>query len=331
MVAAVLHLHEGAGVAVDARRSRAACVVFTAMMSPTATRGAARPDSRVELFLVAETRSTSGMAANVSGSVCAAQPVTTMRALGRSRLMRRMVWRAWRTASAVTAQVLTTTASSRSRRRAPDRFQLGDVEPAAEGDDVDAHATPAFRTAPDRTAGEFELDRPGHQHVVVALAPVDGQIAARQRHRHLAVRALEPRGGDRGRAGRRAAGRVSPAPRSQVRMTMCSRETMCASVMLARSGKDRMVFEQRAEPGEIVGIDVVDPEDRVRIAHVHRRRRMQDRLVDRPDLQFDGAGVAEFLGQRNLVPGEARRAHVDREHAVGALPAIENAGAWSRR
>ena len=73
------------------------------------------------------TRSTSGMAANVPGSVCAAQPVTTMRALGRSRLMRRMVWRAWRTASAVTAQVFTTTASSSplaARRIASDSVML---------------------------------------------------------------------------------------------------------------------------------------------------------------------------------------------------------------
>ena len=30
--------------------------------------------------------------------------------------------------------------------------------------------------------------------------------------------------------------RVSPAPRSQVRITMWSRDTICASVMLARSG-----------------------------------------------------------------------------------------------
>ena len=30
---------------------------------------------------------------------------------------------------------------------------------------------------------------------------------------------------------------VRPAPRSQVRMMMASRDTICASVMLARSGK----------------------------------------------------------------------------------------------
>ena len=60
-----------------------------------------------------------------------------------------------------------------------------------------------------------------------------------------------------------------------------------------------MVLEQRPDLAEIVGIHIVDPEDRVRIAHVHHRRRMQDRLVDRTDLQFDRARVLEFFGQRN--------------------------------
>ena len=55
---------------------------------------------------------TSGMFSKVFGSVWAAQPVTTIFASGRSRLSRRIVWRACRTASDVTAQVFTTTASA---------------------------------------------------------------------------------------------------------------------------------------------------------------------------------------------------------------------------
>ena len=50
------------------------------------------------------TTSTSAIAAKVSGSVWAAQPVTMIRASGRSRRARRIAWRVWRTASAVTAQ-----------------------------------------------------------------------------------------------------------------------------------------------------------------------------------------------------------------------------------
>ena len=53
---------------------------------------------------------------------------------------------------------------------------------------------------------------------------------------------------------------------------------------------------------------------------------MEHRFVDWANLQFDGTRVAEFLRQWNLVPFEARRPHVHGEHAIGALPAIENAG-----
>ena len=53
---------------------------------------------------------------------------------------------------------------------------------------------------------------------------------------------------------------------------------------------------------------------------------MQHRRVDRPDLQFDHARVAEFLGKRNVLPAEARHAHVDRDRAVGMFLGIEDAG-----
>ncbi len=89
-------------------------VPVTAMISPTET----LPDTSSEAQLAAvsfsslpSTRSTSGIAANVCASVCAAQPVTTIFAFGRSRRRRRIVCRACFTASPVTAQVLTTTAS----------------------------------------------------------------------------------------------------------------------------------------------------------------------------------------------------------------------------
>ena len=92
-------------------------------------------------------------------------------------------------------------------------------------------------------------------------------------------------------------------------------------------GKDRMVFQQRAEPVELVAPHVlVDPEDRVRIAHRGGRRGMQHRRVDRPDLQFDGARVGEFLGERDPVPFEARLAHVDRDRAVAMVLRVQNAG-----
>ena len=51
------------------------------------------------------------MAAKAAGSIWAAQPVTITLAPGRSRRAFRIAWRAWRTASFVTAQVLKTMAS----------------------------------------------------------------------------------------------------------------------------------------------------------------------------------------------------------------------------
>src|SRR2546430_1287013 len=105
---------------------RCAAVSATAMMSLTATfSSAGREDTRAKtspcsrqvaalsFSSLPSTNATSGMLAKVSGSVCAAQPVTTMRAAGCSRLSRRMAWRDWRTASAVTAQVLTMRVSER--------------------------------------------------------------------------------------------------------------------------------------------------------------------------------------------------------------------------
>ena len=91
--------------------------------------------------------------------------------------------------------------------------------------------------------------------------------------------------------------------------------------------KDRMIFQERPEAGEIVGADVVDPEDRMRIAHADHRRRMQHRRVDRADLQFDRPCVAKLFRQRNILPAEFRRAHVDGVEIAGrALPAIQQPG-----
>ena len=156
------------------------------------------------------TRATSGIAAKMSGEDCAAQPVTTM---SRCRLL-----------ALDAADRLPGLAHGFRRhragvdddgvvalRRALDDFRLDDIEPAAEGDDVEAHGAGAFsNSAGIELAGELELHRPGHQHVAVALAPVDGEFAAGQRHLHLAIGALEPRRGDRGGAGRRAAGARQP-------------------------------------------------------------------------------------------------------------------------
>ena len=144
--------------------------------------------------------------------------------------------------------------------------------------------------------------------------------------RTLRFGALEPRRRHRRRAGGRAAGaRQTRAALPGADDDVLARDDVRQGDVGAL-GKDRMVLQQRPEAAEVVGLDVVDPEDRVRIAHVDDRRRMQDRSVDRTDLQFDGAGVAELLRQRNLVPLEARRTHVDGVETAVDLPAIQETG-----
>ena len=77
---------------------------------------------------------------------------------------------------------------------------------------------------------------------------------------------------------------------------------------------------------QIVRLGILDPEDRVRIAHVHGGKRTQDRRVGRPELEVDRACIGHFPRQRNLVPAKARRAHVDREQLFAGAPASDQAG-----
>ena len=120
MVATVLHRDEGAGVAAAAAGCTAAGTFQRA---------------RRALAVLGTRPSTSGMAASWSRSISAAQPVTSRRASGRARRALRIACRVWRTASDVTAQLLTTTTSPSFAKQRANAFALGDVEAAAERDD----------------------------------------------------------------------------------------------------------------------------------------------------------------------------------------------------
>src|SRR6185437_6845514 len=243
------------------------------------------------------TRSTSAMPANISVWICAAQPVTTIRAPGRSRLIRRIDCRACATASLVTAQLLMTMVS---------------VSPASvasraiTSDSKALRRQPKVRTSTLIVSGDGRKQRrvelslvfkgrgARHQHMVVALAPFDRKFAARQRDLHDAIGALQPRRRHRGRAGRRTARPGQP----RAALPGAYGDVVAIDDMGERDigalRKDRMIFQQRHEAREVVGSDIIDPEDRVRIAHVDDRRRMQQRRIDRPDLELDIAGVAEL-------------------------------------
>ena len=117
VVTTVLHLHVSAGAgteAVDegvcrlAHRHDVVDLHARAVGEAEPMEGARRASSR-RCRLHARPRA---WPQSVRVSICAAQPVTMMRALGRSRCSLRMAGAAWRTASPVTAQVLMMTASS---------------------------------------------------------------------------------------------------------------------------------------------------------------------------------------------------------------------------
>src|SRR5262249_16950928 len=142
------------------------------------------------------------MSANIFAWVCAAQPVTTMRASGRSRFSRRIDCRACATASLVTAQLLITMVSERparsaSRRITSDSNAFSRQPKVTISTDMSGDAGKQCRI---ELALVFELGGAGHQHVIVALAPFDLQVAARQRDGDGAVGALEPRPGHGGGA-----------------------------------------------------------------------------------------------------------------------------------
>ena len=148
------------------------------------------PDLRLHLLALPTTRATSGIAAKVCGSVCAAQPVTTILASGRSRASLRMrLARLPHGLGRHRAGVDDDGVVEPGRRRGvADHLGLVGVEPAAEGDDLDAHQADRREQRGIEAALEFERDRPGHQHVIVALAPLDHEVAARQRHGHACGR-----------------------------------------------------------------------------------------------------------------------------------------------
>src|SRR5208282_3032006 len=149
------------------------------------------------------------------GSVCAAQPVTTILACGRFRRSARIACRAWRTASAVTAQVLTTTVSLKPARSASRRITCDSAALSRQPKVTTSTLTGSrFRSCRAcigeqcgiEPAGVLVFDGSGHQHVIVSLAPFDREVAARQSDRHLTAGAAEPCRGDRNGASRRTAG-----------------------------------------------------------------------------------------------------------------------------
>src|ERR1700733_14158612 len=213
-------------------------------LESSAVRVARQASPRI-LSSLPTTRSTSAMPANIPAWVCAAQPVTTMRAEGHSRFSRRIDCRACETASLVTAQLLMTMVSV-SPARSASRAITSDSKALSRQPKV------TISTLMSGDAGEqgrielpFILERGGarHQDMVVALAPFDAEFAAGQRDLHNATRAPEPGRRHRRGAGRRAAGLCQ----SRTALPGADRDVIAIDDMGERDigalGKNRMVFQ----------------------------------------------------------------------------------------
>src|SRR5664279_889947 len=224
------------------------CAMPKPVPASSAVRAARHASPRI-LSSLPITRSTSAMPSNIRGWVCAAQPVTTIRASGRSRFSRRIDCRACATASLVTAQLLMTMVS---------------VSPALPASRKITSDSKALRRQPKvtistlilcdggkqrRIEAAFKLEGRSarHQHMVVALAPLDSEFAAGQRDLHDAVGALQPRRRHRGGTGRRAAGFCEPC----AALPGAYRDVIAIDDMGERDvgaiGEDRMIFQQRPE------------------------------------------------------------------------------------
>ena len=95
-------------------------------------------------------------------------------------------------------------------RFAADDFRLRGIEPATEGDDVDAHADQAVSASAASASGKLPACSNSAGPVISTwsslFAPLDVEIAAWHLDGHLAAGAVEPRRSDRRRASGRAAG-----------------------------------------------------------------------------------------------------------------------------
>src|SRR5215469_1465259 len=188
------------------------------------------------------------MAAKPAGSICAAQPVTTMRASGFSRRALRIAWRAWRVASAVTAQVLISTARSRPAAAAwPRMTSLSKALRRQPKETISIIGSRCAR-ADRKLAREADGDRAGHAQMVVGQ-PFDLEAAAIENDFRAPSRELAPCRRHQGRAGTGAAGArdadtALPDPHADPLGRDHGRDLDIDPV-----GKERMALDHRTEGG----------------------------------------------------------------------------------
>src|SRR5271169_923904 len=84
--------------------------------------------------------------------------------------------------------------------------------------------------------------------------------------------------------------------------------------------KQRVIFEDRPEGGEVDGFDIVHKEGRVRVAEIGA-----DRGRERAESQLDALGV-HGPAQRDLSPARTHRSHIHRDAPIRQGFGFEQAG-----
>src|SRR5215213_6110705 len=200
-----------------------------------------------------------------------------MRAFGFARRARRIACRACRSASAVTAQVLTTTASWRPAAAAAPRIPSLSKAFRRQPNVMTSRRDIAPQTELGGIEGTFEGQhcQPGHDDMpglaIGIFAPSDIEFPAIQQNRRAPSGQAPAMRGDQGGAGTAAAGprdASAALPDAQPDAFALGAGRYSGDAYIGALGKQRVVFEPRAERREIDGIGIGDKEGRVRVAHI---------------------------------------------------------------
>src|SRR5579872_6864416 len=216
-----------------------------------------------------------------------------MRAWGWSRRALRIAWRTWRSASAVTAQLLMTMASWRPAVVAWPR--MTSASKAFSRQPKVTTSSSAGAPLESEFAAEADGDRPGHADVIVRQ-PFDHERAAVQHHfappaRQLAPGGRHQRGASAGAAGPRDADAALPDPHADA----IGRDQAC-DLDIGPIGKQGMALQHRPESGDIHAFRIGNEEHRMRIANIDG-----DRIAQRPEGEIEMQRV-HGLRQRDLAP-----------------------------
>src|SRR5215831_3211014 len=192
-------------------------------------------------------------------------------ASGCCRRARRIAWRAWRSASAVTPQVLTMTAPPRPAAAAARRM-TSDSNALSRQPKVMisiSGMTPSARREQARVEGTLKAQccPPGHDHMPV-LAPRDVESAAVELDGCAAPGQSPAMRRDEGCTGAAAAGASDPGPAFPHPQTDIPALPDRRDADVRALGKQRVVLEDRPERREIDRFYVGDEEGRVRVADV---------------------------------------------------------------